>query len=65
MHRLLEQRQPTQRLQRGYVIGYNTPNIDRIAKERALFTDWYGQQICTAGRARPPSPVRWGPHRPA
>jgi arylsulfatase A-like enzyme len=28
-----------------------TPNIDRIAKEGAMFTDWYGQQSCTAGRA--------------
>ena len=33
------------------VMGYRTPNIDRIAKEGALFTDWYGQQSCTAGRA--------------
>ena len=33
------------------VMGYKTPNIDRIAKEGALFTDWYGQQSCTAGRA--------------
>jgi arylsulfatase A-like enzyme len=32
-------------------MGYRTPNIDRIAKEGALFTDWYGQQSCTAGRA--------------
>ncbi len=31
-------------------MGYRTPNIDRIAKEGALFTDWYGQQSCTAGR---------------
>src|SRR5664279_2824106 len=31
-------------------MGYKTPNIDRIAKEGALFTDWYGQQSCTAGR---------------
>ena len=31
--------------------GYRTPNIDRIAKEGAIFTDWYGQQSCTAGRA--------------
>src|SRR3990167_3924055 len=31
--------------------GYKTPNIDRIAKEGALFTDWYAQQSCTAGRA--------------
>jgi len=33
------------------IMGYQTPNIDRIAKEGALFTDWYGQQSCTAGRA--------------
>jgi len=32
-------------------MGYKTPNIDRIAKEGALFTDWYGQQSCTAGRS--------------
>ncbi len=33
------------------VMGYQTPNIDRIANEGAIFTDWYGQQSCTAGRA--------------
>ena len=33
------------------MMGYRTPNIDRIANEGALFTDWYGQQSCTAGRA--------------
>src|SRR5881628_4036609 len=33
------------------MMGYKTPNIDRLAKEGALFTDWYGQQSCTAGRA--------------
>ena len=33
------------------MMGYRTPNIDRIAKEGAIFTDWYGQQSCTAGRA--------------
>jgi arylsulfatase len=33
------------------MMSYKTPNIDRIAKEGALFTDWYGQQSCTAGRA--------------
>ena len=33
------------------MMGYKTPNIDKIAKEGALFTDWYGQQSCTAGRA--------------
>lgn len=33
------------------MMGYKTPNIDRIASEGAMFTDWYGQQSCTAGRA--------------
>ena len=33
------------------MMGYQTPNIDRIAREGALFTDWYGQQSCTAGRS--------------
>lgn len=33
------------------MMGYRTPNIDRIAAEGALFTDWYAQQSCTAGRA--------------
>jgi arylsulfatase len=33
------------------MMGYRTPNIDRIAREGGLFTDWYGQQSCTAGRA--------------
>jgi arylsulfatase A-like enzyme len=33
------------------MMGYKTPNIDRIAKEGAIFTDHYGQQSCTAGRA--------------
>ena len=33
------------------IMGYNTPNIDRIATEGALFTDAYGEQSCTAGRA--------------
>lgn len=28
------------------MMGYKTPNIDRIAREGALFTDWYGQQSC-------------------
>ncbi len=31
-------------------MGYKTPNIDRIAREGALFTDFYGEQSCTAGR---------------
>lgn len=33
------------------MMGYQTPNIDRIAKEGINFTDYYGQQSCTAGRA--------------
>ncbi len=33
------------------VMGYRTPNIDRIADEGARFTDYYGEQSCTAGRA--------------
>jgi arylsulfatase len=33
------------------MMGYSTPNIDRIAKEGVAFTDYYGQQSCTAGRA--------------
>ncbi len=33
------------------LMGYRTPNIDRIADEGALFTDYYGEQSCTAGRA--------------
>jgi arylsulfatase A-like enzyme len=33
------------------MMGYQTPNIDRVAQEGATFTDWYGQQSCTAGRA--------------
>jgi len=32
-------------------MGYRTPNIDRIADEGIEFTDYYGQQSCTAGRA--------------
>ncbi len=45
------------------IMGYRTPNIDRIAKEGALFTDWYGEQSCTAGRAAfitGQSPIRTG-----
>jgi arylsulfatase len=33
------------------LMGYQTPNIDRIAKEGMLFTDYYAEQSCTAGRA--------------
>ena len=45
------------------MMGYRTPNIDRIASEGALFTDYYGQQSCTAGRAAfitGQSPMRTG-----
>ena len=45
------------------MMGYRTPNIDRIAKEGAIFTDAYGQQSCTAGRAAfitGQSPIRTG-----
>jgi len=33
------------------LMGYHTPNIDRIAKEGMMFTDYYGEQSCTAGRS--------------
>ena len=33
------------------MMGYRTPNIDRLAREGAIFTDHYAQQSCTAGRA--------------
>jgi len=33
------------------MMGYKTPNIDSLAKEGAMFTDWYGEQSCTAGRS--------------
>ncbi|MCI0387639.1 MAG: arylsulfatase [Acidobacteria bacterium] len=45
------------------IMGYRTPNIDRIAKEGTMYTDWYGQQSCTAGRAAfitGQSPIRTG-----
>jgi len=45
------------------IMGYKTPNIDRVVKEGAMFTDWYGQQSCTAGRAAfitGQSPIRTG-----
>ncbi len=45
------------------MMGYRTPNIDRIARGGAIFTDWYGQQSCTAGRAAfitGQSPIRTG-----
>jgi arylsulfatase len=33
------------------MMGYDTPNIDRVANEGLIFTDYYGEQSCTAGRA--------------
>jgi arylsulfatase len=45
------------------MMGYKTPNIDSIAQQGAKFTDWYGQQSCTAGRAAfitGQSPIRTG-----
>lgn len=33
------------------IMGYKTPNLDKLAAEGAMFTDWYSQQSCTAGRA--------------
>ena len=33
------------------LLGYRTPNIDRIAKEGVKFTDYYAEQSCTAGRS--------------
>ncbi len=33
------------------MMGYRTPNIDRIANEGMIFTDYYGEQSCTAGRS--------------
>ena len=45
------------------VMGYRTRNIDRVASEGVRFTDYYGEQSCTAGRSvhHRPKPV---PHRP-
>src|SRR6478736_4726388 len=45
------------------MMGFKTPDIDRIATEGALFNTWYGQQSCTAGRAAfvtGQSPIRTG-----
>src|SRR6187455_2127346 len=33
------------------LMGYHTPNIDRVAKEGMIFTDYYAEQSCTAGRS--------------
>ena len=45
------------------MMGYQTPNIDRIANEGTKFTDYYGEQSCTAGRSAfitGQSPIRTG-----
>ncbi len=45
------------------MMGYKTPSIDSIGRQGAIFTDWYGQQSCTAGRAAfitGQSPIRTG-----
>ena len=45
------------------IMGYRTPNIDRIGKEGAIFTDYYAEQSCTAGRSAfitGQSPIRTG-----
>src|SRR5210317_1428225 len=45
------------------MMGYKTPNIDSIGEEGVVFTDWYGQQSCTAGRSAfitGQSPMRTG-----
>ncbi len=45
------------------IMGYRTPNIDRIGREGAIFTDYYAEQSCTAGRAAfitGQSPIRTG-----
>ena len=45
------------------MMGYQTPNLDRLAREGLGFTDYYGQQSCTAGRASfitGQNPVRTG-----
>ena len=40
------------------LVGYNTPNIDRVAEEGMMFTDYYAENSCTAGRS-PSSPGSW------
>jgi arylsulfatase len=45
------------------LVGYRTRNIDRIASEGMMFTDYYAEQSCTAGRSalRPARPPSTGP----
>ncbi len=45
------------------MMGYRTPNIDRIARDGVGFTDYYGQQSCTAGRAAFIGGIGAGPQR--
>src|SRR6201982_4317319 len=48
------------------LMGYRTPHIDRIAAEGVRFTDYYGEQSCTAGRAAficGQNPYRTGLHK--
>ena len=46
------------------MMGYRTPNIDRIAKEGMMFTDYYAEQSCTAGRVVLHHRPMHAPHRP-
>ena len=43
------------------LMGYRTPNIDRIAREGMMFTDYYAEQSCTAGRSSSPTRRRCAP----
>ena len=42
------------------IMGYRTPNIDRLAQEGAMFTEWHGQQGCTASFITRQSPICTG-----
>ena len=46
----------------GAALGHPTPNLDRIAKEGALFTSWYGQASCTAVGGLVHDRAHPGPH---
>ncbi len=46
------------------LMGYQTPNIDRLANEGMMFTDSYGEQSCTAGRSSFITGPKCIPHRP-
>jgi arylsulfatase len=46
------------------LMGYQAPNIDRVAKEGVMFTDYYGEQSCTAGRSAFIAGPECVPHRP-